>query len=102
MFDQTLTMQAPTEPMKPPSTVRPADWRAVRPAVQEGFIETSRQVQVRARGLGHSVQWRSRSSQAAGLRVLHDGRGDFEDVVMDVHYAPSLASNARLRSTPQR
>jgi hypothetical protein len=53
-------------------------------------------------GLGHSVQWRSRSSQDAGLRALHDGRGDFEGVAMDFHYAPSLASNARLRSTPQR
>ena len=41
-------------------------------------------------------------SQDAGLRALHDGRGDFEDAVMYVHYVPSLASNARLRSTPQR
>src|SRR5215813_7130161 len=30
------------------------------------------------------------------------GREDFEDVAMDIHYAPSLASNARFRSTPQR
>jgi hypothetical protein len=37
-----------------------------------------------------------------GLRALHDGRGDFEDVALDVHNAHSLASNARLRSTPQR
>src|SRR5262245_15526181 len=37
----------------------------------------------------------------AGLRALHDGRGDFE-VATEVYNAPSLASDARLRSTPQR
>src|ERR1700730_16960669 len=73
-------------------------------ALFQGFIETSRQVQVRRAALG--IQFSGDRVPVtpvdAGLRALHDGRGDFEDVAMDVHYAPSLASNARLRSTPQR